>query len=353
MNSRLGLVHPARKTISGFGVASGLPSPVMGSSGVGAGGIGNATASSTGGGGVGGGGGTRIPGVFKSRTIDLSHHLLPSSAASPRGLPRASPHASPQSLSPTQHQRAGTVRQRSWQSGGRNSVDRSPREQDHGRHVKANYDEINEGTGDDSLPPLSPRSSVEADHERGSGHYRNRGGRTPTPGKSSGSSNDLERNEFDKNRDGRIEKRKNVRASSGSSICSSQRNSGSSRPSTSPPETAEERKRAGSDSAGGWGGWADCERAKETVRNDNNRLPTSPRDALPKEILRGASDSEEGLGKIKRPSSPRSILAEALPGVLGGRGGRRSPPTSRVDDAGESYNVSAFRRVQGGTVSCR
>lgn len=363
---------------------------------------------------AGGGARVRSPGVLKSRTIDLSHHLTSSSQSSPSALASSMPHLSMRSESPslsTQKRGSGTIRPRNWHSRDddddgdivdgddddrvgivddgsgdhRNRHQGSPRSSREGRnqgregqHEEGAHTLRGGGDGGDGggeyghaqdsanslLPRLSQNKTFEIDgRERyPGGHERHhadgdsnssRASRSPTrrPRKSlneSGSNNGggkgFEQNAGDVEDDGggysssRRGERKSPRGSAGSSLCSggSPRLSWSwSRPSTSPPGTADGNGgrdgRSSGDGGGngggkcdGWDGsrgdWDDWnergggrekeDRRRHECEDSDNDHRGSPRLPSP------TSQSSRG-GASHREEGPKSLFASAGVGDTG------------------------------------
>lgn len=370
MNSRLGATHPARsKTLSGFGGVGISPTAInINSGGAGAvpGGVRghNITGGDGGsGGGIGGGVRGRGGGVMKSRTMDLSHHFSSTSPAA-TSTTTAETHevrVTSRSLSPPplqqsnqhhqQHQRPGTIRQRTWSVGEKAASQEHSDEDEPWAPTRPGGDRRNHGgeeRGDEgdgggkgmgSLPPLSPRSAAaEADrHHNGGGqpggnrssrnerHRVSRGSDSShSPLKSLGSSGracggdgacgdgrDRDHHYLHHYQHHR-EEGKSPRDSGGDGGGDSPRYSPSMSPSGSPPGSS---SRAGlrEQRDGNWQGWGGSWEGKERDDDDDDRLLPSPRGSFPRERGRGGAggrggDGEEEDGRVHGRQSPASPL---------------------------------------------
>lgn len=334
INSRLNTNAPLRnKTMNGPGITtSGDEGPTEDtpsggavgsiSGGSGRGGVhGGATPSNEVTGSGGGGSDTRIPGVKKSRAIDLTHHLIPTldSTNTPPGSGSQLGHQQ------CQHERRLEVtRQKNW-----SEIDNEAREKEEGQGVWSavqggkNRGRGGEGEGNTggteggSLPPLSPRSTLEAN----SGRIRCSSSRGLSPH----SQRDITR-EFRGSSDlhrhgGRREEQKTPRASAEFSTggCSP-RLSSSIKPSVCPTSFGNDCGGREEVVRGGWSGWDQGkERDEENERRGSLRLPSSRRGSSPREKAGGG---EEGRVKLK-PSTSRPSFGGS--GAGGGRKGVVTP----------------------------
>lgn len=307
-SSRLGLTHPARsKTISSLGLAGNNLNPITapGASG-GAGGTGGAgttgwavckspmTGEPKGGGVVV----KKAPGVTKSRTLDLTHHLQRSSTESRE--------ASPGSRSRLEQRGPDMIRQkRQYSGGGESDEDRLDQEKKgflkpptvdarcsagSGNNVEDGGRIIRISLASSTLPPLSPKAASEAKSERDRGYDEKQKKRESDPLTPCG-------------RSLKGEEQKSPRGSGGLSPIRSPSRSGSAKPRAASPGTTD----------GTWAGWNQSrERDVEDDDGTSVRLPPSTRGSLARRTSIAGEGSEEyredkdrPQGECKLPLSPR------------------------------------------------
>lgn len=349
MNSRLGATHPARsKTLSGLGglggssatinMISGGAAAVPGGGGGGHAGIGGG--GGTGGGGGGGGGIRGRGGIPKSRTMDLSNHLssAPNAAAGVLGVRPTSRSLSPppfQHHGQHQHQRPGTIRQRTWSV---SEAEASLQSENDGEGWRTEGgDGARKGTG--SLPPLSPRSAAEANRHRdardqgsssrtGSRHERHRASRDSNPchrPRQSIGSSGRERGDVGgdscRDRDHRNrEEEKSPRQSADDGG-----DGGGDTPRYPSPSSFRGGKAEQDEQRHSWQGWGGSWEGKERDEEDGHRLPPSPRGSSPRERVprsgvrdSSGDDGEDESGSVhghrgsSSPSRPQKSSSEGF-----------------------------------------
>eukprot|EP00903_Cladosiphon_okamuranus_P011393 g10736.t1 len=416
MNSRLGATHPARsKTLSGLGglggssatinMISGGPAAIPGGGGggtVGTGTGGTGGHGTGGGGGGGSGGGIRgRGGVLKSRTMDLSNHLSApsSSAAGAPGMRSTSRSTSPPPLQQhrgqhQQHQRPGTIRQRTWsvsegEASGQPDTDGEEWRTATPEGGRRNHTDggglegagwAGKGTG--SLPPLSPRSAAEANRHRdaqgqgnnseGSSRHEHRVSGDSEPGHSPrhsiGNSSRQRGGGGDSYRDRdhrQREEGKSPRESGGGG------GGGGDSPRYPSPSSLKGGRAENEEQHRSWHGWGGSWEGKEQDEGDGCRLPASPRGSLPRERVSRDSlrDSVEGgedeggsvlghRGSSPSPSRPQKSSSEGFklpqsPSARHHSQPQRGQSQGTQTDRGDGRSIADDETVLRGTAGGR